>query len=92
MSLNRGKCEILGDGDLEELSKDTGAKGITQREEWTYLGCPLAIANHTHPAFKEALAKCKLLEERIGLVDDPQAQLALWRKCMGCLLYTSRRG
>jgi hypothetical protein len=83
LALNRSKSEILGFGDLSTLAATTGAPALNNRYDWTYLGCPLSYASTQHPSFQAAIERHKKLEARIGLVDDPQAQLALWRQCMG---------
>jgi hypothetical protein len=84
LSLNRGKCETLGRCEgLAEVAEATGTVAFGDPALWTYLGCPLMEARDDHPAFQAALARCEKLAEAIAQLECPEAQLALWRQCMG---------
>jgi hypothetical protein len=84
LSLNRGKCELLGVGeDIGVIARAAKVKAFPNPLKWTYLGCPLASAQENHPAFKVAWENCEKLADAVKQLDCPEAQLALVRQCLG---------
>jgi hypothetical protein len=84
LALNRSKCEVLGRGDeVKELALAMGAEAFQDPKLWTYLGCPLSSAELDHPAFKAAISRCEKLSKALRQIECPEAQLAIWRQCLG---------